>query len=245
MWRGSAIGVLVGATSAIAAVAAARLFFATPVPETIALALGLPVLGALAGALVARMGRALDRRGTALVLDKVGETDERLITALHLTEIAPDDPRTRLALGELDDVSIDSLSVLLPVRWPRSHAAHPVLLGIALALVLLPAGHLADLLRSETTRTPLSEAGDHLLERLAEIEAPPEAPVWPEDIERRVEELAEDMRADRISDAEAATELDQLAKSLEALRGSQPRPKMPWTHSKNPPRRSTSPPLGP
>ncbi|MEO0603648.1 MAG: hypothetical protein AAF211_19580, partial [Myxococcota bacterium] len=143
--RGSAIGATVGAALGVIGVAVARLVFASSVPAAIALALVLPLGLSAMVALASAVRWAIDARGVALVLDKVGETDERLITALHLAEHAPDDARTRSALAELEDLEIDALARRLPVRWPRAARATPLLVVAALGLVLLPAGRFANL----------------------------------------------------------------------------------------------------
>lgn len=218
-WRGSAIGALAGTLVGVAVIVVARLVFSVPGWALVGVAIGLPVVaaGLVAAGFAARW--RVDAREVALVLDRVGETEERLITALHLAGSAPDDPRTRAVLAELDDVEIDSLAQRLPVRWPRAARWAPAVLAASLALTWLPAGRLADWL-PEPTRTPLAQAGERLQERLSELDRPPEAPVLPEDLEREIAELAEDMRSDRLDGAEAAAELDQLAKQLAALQDS-------------------------
>jgi len=219
-WRGSAVGVLAGSIGAVVAVAVGRLGFSIDAIEALGLIAGLPLAGAIVGAGVAAWRWSLDARGLALVLDTIGGTQERLITALHLARGDPDDPRTVAALAELEAIDLDALPRRLPVRWPRSTALVPVVLALAGALVFLPAGLLADWVRTEAPRTALTEAGERLQDRLAEIEPPPEAPLWPEDVERRVEALAEEMKRGEINEAEAADQLDELAKGIEALEGS-------------------------
>lgn len=178
------------------------------------MALGTPLVGAGLGALFGFVRHSVDKRGVALVLDKVGKTEERLITALHWAERGD----TR-AQELVDEVSIDALTRRLPVRWPRNARLTPAFLALAVAAAFLPATVWPGFTTS-TQRSALTDAGSRLEERLAEIEPPPDAPAWPEAIDRKVSELADAMKGETITEAQAASELDELARQIEALEGS-------------------------
>jgi len=169
-----------------------------------------------AGAFVGLATRGLDRHQHALLLDRALETEELLITALHLGE---DDlaARDRL-LGELE-LEDGAIRRAIPVRWPR-HARWLGLPVIGLAVILaLPPWRPA----APEARTALSREGETLQTRMEE--ASEDGAILPPDLEREIADLATEMREETLDIEEALDRIDEIQSQLasfdETLTGSE------------------------
>src|SRR5687768_16165006 len=97
--RVGAVGLQIGLVLALPAAVIARLLDLGAVPAVLAagaVASGVLALSLLVGALI----RAPDRRAVAHLVDRLGATEELLLTALHV--VATDDPNRDAILARLD-----------------------------------------------------------------------------------------------------------------------------------------------
>lgn len=206
---GAAIGAQVGAWLAVAAVVALRLSGILSLPGTAVAALLLVSVAAAVGAAIGAARSPLDRRSLALLVDRLGGTEELLLTALHVA--GTDDPNREEILGRLRRAEVPDPAARLPLRVPRHLRFAAVPVALALLLSFLPA---LDLARPTGHGDPVAEAGERLEERLQELRSEDGVELPPE-IEREVAALAEDLQADPMGAEEALQRLEQLQQQLE------------------------------
>ncbi|MEQ1505203.1 MAG: hypothetical protein ABMB14_23420 [Myxococcota bacterium] len=236
MVRAGAIGVHLGAAAAIAAIVAARLI-ALPWPMALAMA---AVAGSVPLALATAVGwlrRGLDRRSVALLVDRLGATDELVLTALHVSVPGgPDDPNRASILGRVASNRLPDPRVLFPIRVPRHlrwTAAELVVAAVALFAVPpavdLPRwlGGPPDPVEAEAERLEqrIDAAGDDgaalpdTLRREVDdtVRDLADGDLSPAEAERRLAELQDRVAAFEKSLAPSADLLDDLAKAARAL----------------------------
>ena len=211
--RGAAVGAWVGVAAGATAVAIRHLgLVADPIPVTVAV-MGLVIavgIGGVVGA--ARPG--LGSRQTALLLDQALQTEELLVTARWIQDQDPT-PSRHAVLAALEQVDPALVPQVLPLRAPP----HLRWVGVALLAVviglLLPAWRPAGLnvLGSDD---PVTAAGTRLEERL---EAPEleDTVALPQDLEREVAALADEMQGALLTQEEALDRLAELQQKLQAF----------------------------
>jgi hypothetical protein len=209
--RGLALGVQVAAWFAVALVAVGKLA-AVPLPLLV------PVVG-LAGTAIVGLAVAggvargvPDRRGLALLVDRLGRTEELVVTALHVRD--SDDPNRDAILGRVAATAVPPARALLPIAVPRHLRWLPVpVLAVVLAAWLVPSlvGPWFD------AASPVADEGARLERRLDEMEAAPEA-LLPEPLEREIAALADDLEGNELTPEEARQELADLQQKLDAFR---------------------------
>jgi hypothetical protein len=182
--------------------------------------IGLAALVAVSGivaaaAAVGMLVRGLDRRSLALLVDRLGGTDETVLTALHVAEAGGADPNRDAILDRFERLSLAPRE-LLPVRPPRHLRWVPLeALVAALCLALVPPVLTWPFGGSAG---PVAREAERLEERLAELEADqPEGVVLPEDIERELAELADDLRDGDLTADEARERMAELQEQLETF----------------------------
>ncbi len=159
----------------------------------------------------------LSRRELALLADQALGTDELLITALHLHEV--DDPRREAILAQVDAApqSPRDLLTALPVRTPRHLMAAPVAWALLGVLLWFAPSTLGPLLGTgEASDDPVVQEGDRLADRLEQLNDDPGITL-PDELEREVAALADEMSGDELSPEEALQRLDDLQAQLEAF----------------------------
>lgn len=188
------------------------------VPRPVVAAAGLVAASAVvAGAAgIALVARGLDRRSTALLVDRLGGTDEVAVTALHVR--ASEDPNRDAILARVH--ALPDPRRLLAVRVPRVawFAVVPAVLA-ALALAFVPP--LVAWPGWGTGDPAVTREGERLDQRLAELGAStPEGAAVPEDlaaIRDDARALADDLSDGALSSDEAREQLDGLEDRLAAF----------------------------
>ena len=175
-------------------------------------ALTVAAAGLAIGAAIGLATGGIDRRAVALLVDRLGGTDETVLTAVHVAG-ASGDPNRDAILARFDALDL-APAALIPVRVPRHlRWAAPEAALVALALALVPPLGLGAWPWSPAASEVVQE-GQRLEERLAELAEEPTAPALPEAIEREVAELAEALQDEELSAEDARDRLQDLQDRL-------------------------------
>jgi hypothetical protein len=187
-------------------------WFAAGTPGALVGASAVAVAAASVGGLVGLARTPLDRRSTALVLDRLTGTDELLLAAVHAVD-HPDRNRDEI-LSRLDQVTTDASA--LGVRRPRHLRWAPVPLALAAALVVaLPRLPDARAWLPHGEPDPVVEVGAELRDRL---ERPsPDGVELPPELRRDLESLAGDLEGGELTQEEARERLAEMQRQLDEL----------------------------
>lgn len=213
--RAAAVGFQVGLGAAIPAATAVRLLGLARW-EALAIAGVVVGIAVAVGGLVGGVRPGLDRRSLALLVDRLGATDELVLTAVHVTELhaaGTDDPNRDRILARLGSAPLPDPRVLLPLSRPRHLRWAAVPVGLLLATVLLVRPVLS--LPWRAAPSPVAREGQRLEERVAGMRGGVELP---EPLEQQVEDLGDALRGDDLSPEEARRRIEELQQQLAAFR---------------------------
>ncbi|NCG20529.1 MAG: hypothetical protein GWP91_16090 [Rhodobacterales bacterium] len=212
--RGGSIGLWVGTTGALVLaitrqVGLLNADLALPLSAVV-------VIGSVAiGGAIGGWRGALDRRETALLLDRVLHTDELLVTSEWLSKQPPETVRNAI-LDQLQKVDPARIRRSLPIQVPRRSPWAGGLLALALAGLIAPAWQPALALNAVKSDKLVAREGARLAERL-DATLDEDNPVLPNNLVREVSELAAEMTGDELSQEEALDRLNNLQDLLSAF----------------------------
>ena len=176
--------------------------------------------GLILGGFLGAFQPILGTRQLALMLDRTFQTDEAIVTHLHLLETgqAEEQPQVTEILARRI-AALPAVSERLPVslsgrvRWPLVAAI------VGFLILLLPQRKDATVNPFEQETTPLQDQVAELEDALDSITEKYDAPLS-ESVEERLEELARTLDDSDLSAEEAAAEIQDVQRMLDAFEDS-------------------------
>jgi len=212
--RGAIYGGWVGGVLGLTVAGLSRLWWPLPFEPSWVVA-GVVPLAAVVGSVIdgARVG--LRPREVALLLDRTLGTDELLVTALHLEKAPPSWSQSAVnaRLRQRLDAH-PALGVAVPLVTPKRSRWLGLLLAAAVALLFVPERPGAR--GVDEPGTALGDEAARLEERIAELDEEFEVDL-PEDLEKDVADLVEQLRSGDLDEQAAQERIADLQEQVKAL----------------------------